>query len=125
MVFTLIVFLLVVVFLACFIGFNLNNICPSLWLFKNFTNINAAILVLIAFGAGIVFSLLLLMIAKFKSSVASSAVAESKAKEAKAEKSEKRVKTEKKIKKLSKKDKKAGVVTPSESSSDPTIIADK
>ena len=117
MVFTLIVFLLVVVFMAFFIGKNLSNVC-TLWLFKSYSDINVALLVLIAFGAGIVFSLLLLMISKFKSSVANSAVAAS---ESKKEKSDKREKTEKKLKK----GKKSVNVTVSETSSDPTIIADK
>lgn len=112
--------------MAFFIGKNLSNVC-TLWLFKTYTQLPVAVLVLIAFGAGIVFSLLLLMISKFKASVASNAVAESEAKKEKNEKSDKRIKTEKKLKKLSKnkKDKKTGGITVSESSSDPTIIADK
>lgn len=112
--------------MAFFIGKNLSNVC-TLWLFKTYTQLPVAVLVLIAFGAGIVFSLLLLMISKFKAPVASNAVAESEAKKEKNEKSDKRIKTEKKLKKLSKnkKDKKTGGITVSESSSDPTIIADK
>jgi len=72
MIFLLVLFLLVVVFLAFFIGMNLTNLC-TLWLFKTYTEVPVAILVLISFGAGIVFSLLLLLISKFRSSMNNSA----------------------------------------------------
>lgn len=117
MIFTLIIFLLVVVFMAFFIGKNLTNVC-TLWLIKTYTNLPVAVLVLIAFGAGIVFSLLLMMISKFRKSMTASAAPEPAPKK---EKSVKREKTEKKIKKL--KGKKAKNIT--DSSSDATIVADK
>ncbi|MCR4743031.1 MAG: hypothetical protein K5866_09210 [Treponema sp.] len=68
MIFTLIVLLLVIVFFAFFIGMNLSNICQSFWFFKTYTNIPVAVLVLIAFAAGIVISILVFLVAKLKSS---------------------------------------------------------
>lgn len=65
MVFTLVLFLAVVVFLAFFIGYNLNNVC-AFWFFKDYSDLPVAVLVLISFGAGIVFSLLCVMLSKFK-----------------------------------------------------------
>ncbi len=65
MIFLLVVFLLVVVFLAFFIGMNLSNLC-TIWLFKTFTDVPVTLLVLIAFGSGIVVSLLLFIIASNK-----------------------------------------------------------
>lgn len=110
MVFTLILFLAVIIFLAFFIGKNLSNVC-TFWLFKTFTNLPVAVLVLIAFGAGIVCSLLLVFIMKFRNKVASNAVSIN---------DEKREKAEKKIRKLSKKNKNKSVNI----SSDETIISD-
>lgn len=118
MVFLLVLFLLVVIFLACFIGFNLSYTC-TLWLFKTYENVHVAILVLIAFGAGIVFSLLLMLISKLKSSMTNSAV-ESEVK--KRVKSEKREKTEQKLNKF-KRGKKNKTET-SEPLSDVTLNAD-
>lgn len=111
MIATLIIFLLLIIFFAFFIGKNLSNVC-TFWLFKTYTDLPVAVLVLIAFGAGIVFSILFALIAKFKKSVSNNAVAASE---------EKREKAEKKLKKLSKKNKKQKEVI----SSDDTIIADK
>lgn len=110
MVISLIIFLLLIVFFAFFIGKNLSNIC-TFWFFKTYTDLPVAVLVLIAFGAGIVFSLLLMMLAKFKKSVSTNTVEVN---------DKKREKTEKKIKKLSRKNKKNTDI-----SSDETIIADK
>lgn len=67
MIFTLIVFMLLSVFLAFFIGKNLSNLC-TFWFFKTYTDLPVTVLVLIAFGAGIVFSLLLVLLTKFRSS---------------------------------------------------------
>lgn len=53
--------------MAFFIGKNLQNVC-SLWLFKSFENVPSAVLVLIAFAAGIVFCILLIIIYKLKKS---------------------------------------------------------
>lgn len=69
MVLTLIVFLAIVIFMAVFIGKNLQNVC-SLWLFKSFENVPSAVLVLFAFAAGIVFCILLIIIYKLKKSFA-------------------------------------------------------
>lgn len=117
MIFTLIVFLLVVVFMAFFIGKNLTNVC-TLWIFKTYTDLPVAVLVLIAFGAGIVISLLFMVISKFKKSMKTSEVNEP---EPVKEKSSQREKTERKLKKL--KGKK--IKNETDSSSDVTIIADK
>lgn len=63
MITTLVVFLLVIVFLAFFIGNNLSNVC-SFWFFKTYTDLPVAVLVFIAFASGIVFSLILLSFGK-------------------------------------------------------------
>ena len=47
---------------------NLSNICQSFWFFKTYTNIPVAVLVLIAFAAGIVVSILFFLVAKLKAS---------------------------------------------------------
>ena len=65
MILTLILILLLVVFMAFFIGMNLSNVC-SFWFFKTYTNLPVSILALIAFGAGIVFALLFILVAKMK-----------------------------------------------------------
>ena len=67
MIFTLIVFIILVVFLAFFFGRNLSNLC-TFWFFKTYTDLPIAVLVLIAFGVGIVFSLLLVVFVKLRSS---------------------------------------------------------
>lgn len=69
MVVTLIIFLAIIVFLAFFVGKNLLNVC-TIWFFKNYVDISVAMLVFIAFGAGIVFSLLLLFFSKMKKAFA-------------------------------------------------------
>lgn len=76
MIFTLILILAVVIFLAFFVGKNLSNLC-TLWIFKTFTNLPVAMLVLISFGAGIIFSILFMMIYKLRRpSVSSDVVSE-------------------------------------------------
>lgn len=115
MVLTLIVFLAIVIFMAVFIGKNLQNVC-SLWLFKSFENVPSAVLVLIAFAAGIVFCILLIIIFKLKKSLADEPVDKSSVqlKREKQQKKEeilekkaalKREKTEKKLKNLQAKNK--------------------
>lgn len=115
MVITLIVFLAIVIFMAVFIGKNLQNVC-SLWLFKSFENVPSAVLVLIAFAAGIVFCILLIIIYKLKKSFADEEPEKSSAqikREKQQKKSEiqekkaalKREKTEKKLKNLQSKNK--------------------
>ena len=65
MVVTLILILLIVIFMAFFIGMNLANVC-SFWFFKTFTNLPVSVLALISFGAGIIFALLFIFVAKMK-----------------------------------------------------------
>ncbi len=65
MVVTLILILLIVIFMAFFIGKNLTNVC-AFWFFKTFTDLPVAVLTLIAFGAGIIFAMLIIFIAKMK-----------------------------------------------------------
>lgn len=65
MVAALILFLIIIIFLAFFVGKNLLNVC-TIWFFKSYVDINVAMLVFIAFGAGIVFSLLMLFASKIK-----------------------------------------------------------
>ena len=65
MIVTLILILLLVVFMAFFIGLNLSNVC-TFWFFKTFTGLPVAVLALIAFGAGIIFALLFILVAKMK-----------------------------------------------------------
>lgn len=115
MVITLIVFLAIVIFMAVFIGKNLQNVC-SLWIFKSFENVPSAVLVLIAFAAGIVFCILLIIIYKLKKSFAdeepekSSAQIKREKQQKKSEIQEKKAalkceKTEKKLKNLQSKNK--------------------
>ena len=94
MVVTLILILLVVIFMACFIGFNLSNVCAQFWFFRTYSNVPVSILVLISFAAGIVFALLFIFIAKMKApaSDAEERAARKLQKKAKAE--EKRCQTE-------------------------------
>lgn len=67
MVLALILFLVLIVFLALFVGFNLSNVC-TLWFFKVFENLPVSVLVLVSFAAGIICSLLCLFITKIKRS---------------------------------------------------------
>lgn len=64
MILFLIVFLLLVIFLSLFIGFNLSNTC-SFWFFKTFSDLPVTVLFFIAFAAGMIFSILLVSIYKF------------------------------------------------------------
>lgn len=65
MIVSLILILLLVVFMAFFIGMNLSNVC-TFWFFKTYTDLPVAVLALIAFGAGIIFALLFILVAKMK-----------------------------------------------------------
>ena len=100
MVVTLILILLIVIFMAFFIGMNLSNLC-TFWFFKTYTNLPVSILALIAFGAGIVFALLFIFIAKMKAppSDAEARAAKKLEKKAKAE-AKKAAKEAKKSKEL-------------------------
>ncbi len=65
MVVTLVLILLIVIFMAFFIGLNLSNVC-TFWFFKTYTELPVSVLALIAFGAGIIFALLFILVAKMK-----------------------------------------------------------
>lgn len=65
MIFALILFLAFVVFLAFFFGLNIGNTC-SFWFFKTYSDIPVAVLLLVAFGAGIIVAMLFMLIAKLK-----------------------------------------------------------
>ena len=64
MIAALIIILLIIIFLAFFIGKNLTNVC-TLWLFKTYTDKSVVVVIFIAFAAGIIFSILCYLIAKF------------------------------------------------------------
>lgn len=64
MIAALIIILLIILFLAFFIGKNLTNVC-TLWLFKTYTDKSIVVVIFVAFAAGIIFSLLCYLIAKF------------------------------------------------------------
>ena len=89
MIVTLILILLLVIFMAFFIGMNLSNVC-TFWFFKSFTDLPVAVLALIAFGAGIIFTMLFIFIAKMKAPA-------SDAEERAARKLEKKAKAEEKL----------------------------
>ena len=89
MVVTLILILLIVIFMAFFIGMNLTNVC-TFWFFKTYTNLPVSVLALIAFGAGIIFALLFILVAKMKAPP-------SDAEERAARKLEKKAKAEEKL----------------------------
>lgn len=63
MILTLIFIILIAVLIAVFIGKNLSYVTP-IWFFKSFGETNVAVIVFIAFAAGIVFALLCLLIGK-------------------------------------------------------------
>lgn len=67
MVITLLFILILVVFLAFFVGNNLSNLC-TFWFLKTYTDLPVTILVFFAFGAGIVLSLLCVLFAKLRKS---------------------------------------------------------
>lgn len=59
----LIIFLVFIVILAFFIGYNLTNLC-SFWLFHTYTQVPVLVLVFFSFALGIVFSILIMIVAK-------------------------------------------------------------
>ena len=63
MIAALIGVLVIVVLIAIFIGKNLNNSC-AIWFFRSFPETNVVVVIFIAFAAGIITSLLLLLIGK-------------------------------------------------------------
>lgn len=103
MIVTLILILLLVIFMAFFIGLNLSNVC-TFWFFKTFTGLPVAVLALIAFGAGIIFTLLFILVAKMKAPVSDAEVRAQKKLEKKAKAEEKlRLAKEKQAQKEAKK----------------------
>lgn len=66
MIFALVVLILLVVFLAFFVGKNLSNICEHFWFFKTFDDVSSILLVLVAFAAGIIVALLCVVIFKMR-----------------------------------------------------------
>lgn len=68
MVFALILIIMIIVFVAFFIGKNIDYTC-TLWLFKTFENKPVSVLILSAFAAGILFALISLLLIKLNKSV--------------------------------------------------------
>ena len=77
MIAALIIILLIILFLAFFIGKNLTNVC-TLWLFKTYTDKSVVVVIFIAFAAGIIFSLLCYLIAKLVKTSHENEVADAK-----------------------------------------------
>ena len=103
MIVSLILILLLVVFMAFFIGFNLSNVC-TFWFFKTYTDLPVAVLTLIAFGAGIIFALLFILVAKMKAPASDAEIRAQKKLEKKARAEEKlRLAKEKQAEKEAKK----------------------
>ncbi len=96
MIITLILILLIIIFMAFFIGMNLSNVC-TFWFFKTFTDLPVVVLTLIAFGAGIIFTMLFFFVAKMKAPPTDAEVRAAK-------KAEKKAKAEEKIRKLKEKE---------------------
>lgn len=65
MIISLILLILVVVFLAFFIGLNISNSC-TFWFFKTYTDVPVVTLAFIAFAAGVIIALLVILIAKLR-----------------------------------------------------------
>lgn len=63
MIIGLLIILVIIIFLAFFVGKNLVNVC-SLWFFKTYTDVSITVIIFIAFAAGIIFSLLCYFISR-------------------------------------------------------------
>ena len=116
MIAALIIILLIILFLAFFIGKNLTNVC-TLWLFKTYTDKSVVVVIFIAFAAGIIFSLLCYLIAKFIRLSHENEVADARNLGLKEKKKQDKIdkKLAKQQEKLDKKQKPASVETPSKS----------
>lgn len=88
MIISLVLILLLVIFMAFFIGLNLSNAC-TFWFFKTYTDLPVAVLALIAFGAGIIFALLFILVAKMRAPASDAEVRAQKKLEKKAKAEEK------------------------------------
>lgn len=75
MVILLVLVLAITVFMAFFIGKNLDFTC-SLWLFKTFENRPVSMVVLWSFAAGIIFTVLCILIFKFVKALKSDSTTE-------------------------------------------------
>ena len=116
MIAALIIILLIILFLAFFIGKNLSNVC-TLWLFKTYTDKSVVVVIFIAFAAGIIFSLLCYLIAKFIRLSHENEVADARNLGLKEKKKQDKIdqKLAKQQEKINKKQKPASVTTPSKS----------
>ena len=63
MIALLIIFLIFIVLLAFFIGNNLSNVC-TFWFFHTYTDMPVLVLVFFSFAAGIIISILFMIIGK-------------------------------------------------------------
>lgn len=70
MISALIFIILIIIFIALFIGKNIGNLC-NLWLFHTFENQQVSIMILIAFAAGIIFALISILLVKLAKSMKS------------------------------------------------------
>ena len=116
MIAALIIILLIILFLAFFIGKNLTNVC-TLWLFRTYTDKSVVVVIFIAFAAGIIFSLLCYLIAKFIRLSHENEVADARNLGLKEKKKQDKIdkKLAKQQEKLDKKQKPASAETPSKS----------
>ena len=116
MIAALIIILLIILFLAFFIGKNLSNVC-TLWLFRTYTDKSIVVVIFIAFAAGIIFSLLCYLIAKFIRLSHENEVADARNLGLKEKKKQDKIdqKLAKQQEKINKKQKPASVTTPSKS----------
>lgn len=100
MIVSLILLILVVIFLAFFIGLNISNSC-TFWFFKTYTDVPVVTLAFIAFAAGVIIALLVILIAKLRTPTSN----EKTPVKSKSEKKDKEIKQE--IKNLKEKHKKS------------------
>lgn len=100
MIVSLILLILVVIFLAFFIGLNISNSC-TFWFFKTYTDVPVVTLAFIAFAAGVITALLVILIAKLRTPTSN----EKTPVKSKSEKKDKEIKQE--IKNLKEKHKKS------------------
>lgn len=100
MIVSLILLILVVIFLAFFIGLNISNSC-TFWFFKTYTDVPVVTLAFIAFAAGVIIALLVILIAKLRTPTSNEKIPV----KSKSEKKDKEIKQE--IKNLKEKHKKS------------------
>lgn len=125
MIFLLILIIAVFIFLAFFVGMNITNVC-TLWLFKTFTDMSITVIVFISFAAGIIFSLLCILIGKVMKASHESDLAEAKETAQKNKKKQEKIqkKLDKQVKKSTEKEKSS--VESSEKNTDKVVsIEDK